>query len=184
LLLRLAKRLSAARAPESGQTQGKSPGTNAIHGNLFEYTRNYLFNGRSATALVRDSLKQNQFGGTVGGAIIRNRLFYFGGVQGTIKKSNPANQQGYSMTPAMMNGDFSVVTSTACQTKAIVLTAPFVNKAHNVLVCVTGAGKAKRVSEVLEGPREPERLPIQLIAPTAGAIVWLLDVGAAGMREA
>ena len=52
-------------------------GTNSIHGNFFEYARNYLFNGRSATALVRDSLKQNQFGGTIGGPIIKNKLFYF-----------------------------------------------------------------------------------------------------------
>jgi hypothetical protein len=102
-------------------------GTNAIHGNLFEYTRNYLFNGRSATALVRDSLKQNQFGGTIGGAIIKNRLFYFAGEQSTIKKSNPANNQAYSMTPAMLNGDFSVIASTQCQPKQITLAAPFVN---------------------------------------------------------
>ncbi len=102
-------------------------GTNALHGNLFEYTRNYLFNGRSATALVRDSLKQNQFGGTIGGAIIKNRLFFFGGEQSTIKKSNPANSQGYSMTPAMLNGDFSVIASTQCQPKQITLAAPFVN---------------------------------------------------------
>ena len=102
-------------------------GTNSLHGNLFEYTRNYLFNGRSATALVRDSLKQNQFGGTIGGAIIKNRLFYFAGWQSTIKKSNPANNQGYSMTPDMLTGDFSVIASTQCQTRQITLAAPFVN---------------------------------------------------------
>jgi hypothetical protein len=102
-------------------------GGNEIHGNLFEYVRNYLFNGRSATALVRDSLKQNQFGGTIGGPILKNRLFYFLGGQGTIKKSNPANSQGYTMTPEMLAGDFRVITSTACQPKAVTLTAPFIN---------------------------------------------------------
>lgn len=102
-------------------------GGNQIHGDVFEYVRNYLFNGRSAPALVRDSLKQNQFGGTIGGPILKNRLFYFAGAQGTIKKSNPADSQGYSMTPAMLAGDFRVVTSTACRPKAITLAAPFVN---------------------------------------------------------
>ncbi|HEY1336508.1 MAG TPA: carboxypeptidase regulatory-like domain-containing protein [Bryobacteraceae bacterium] len=102
-------------------------GTNELHGNLFEYTRNYLFNGRSATALTRDSLKQNQFGGTIGGPIIRNRLFFFVGGQGTIKRSNPGGQTGFTMTPAMLEGDFHVVASTACQTRAITLSAPFVN---------------------------------------------------------
>jgi hypothetical protein len=102
-------------------------GTNSIHGNFFDYTRNYLFNGRSATALVRDSLKQNQFGGTVGGPIIRNKLFYFLGEQTTIKRSNPGGNTGFSMTPAMLSGDFRVVASTQCQTKPITLAAPFVN---------------------------------------------------------
>jgi hypothetical protein len=102
-------------------------GTNSIHGNFFEYARNYLFNGRSATALVRDSLKQNQFGGTIGGPVIKNRLFYFLGEQTTIKKSNPGGNTGFSMTPAMLNGDFRVITSTQCQTKPITLAAPFVN---------------------------------------------------------
>jgi len=124
-------------------------GTNAMHGNLFEYTRNYLFNGRSATALVRDSLKQNQFGGTLGGAIIKNRLFYFLGAQVTIKKSNPANSQADSMTPAMLAGDFSVIASTQCQIKPITLAAPFVN---NVL-------------------------PVSLIDPIAAKIAKLLPTG-------
>ena len=124
---------TSAVGAQSGQhasasvTVATRSGTNTMHGNLFEYTRNYLFNGRSATALVRDSLKQNQFGGTLGGAIIKNRLFYFLGAQITVKKSNPANSQGYSMTPAMLAGDFSVIASTKCQTKQITLAAPFVN---------------------------------------------------------
>src|SRR5579863_5861986 len=64
-------------------------GTNALHGDVFEYVRNYLFNGRSANTLIRDSLKQNQFGGTIGGAIMKNKLFFFAGEQSTIKRSNP-----------------------------------------------------------------------------------------------
>ena len=124
---------TSALGAQNGQHAGAAvtvatrSGSNEIHGNVFEYVRNYLFNGRSATALVRDSLKQNQFGGTLGGPILRNRLFYFVGAQGTIKKSNPANSQGYTMTPEMLAGDFRVITSTACQPKAVSLTAPFVN---------------------------------------------------------
>lgn len=101
-------------------------GTNQLHGNVFEYVRNYEFNGRSATSTVRDSLKQNQFGGTVGGAIKKNKIFFFLGEQSTIKRSNPGGTTGFSMTPAMMTGDFSVIASTQCQTKAITLAAPFV----------------------------------------------------------
>jgi len=123
---------TSALGAQNGQHAGAAvtvatrSGGNEIHGNVFEYVRNYLFNGRSATALVRDSLKQNQFGGTLGGAIVKNRLFYFVGGQGTIKKSNPANSTGFSMTPAMLAGDFRTIASTACQTRAITLSAPFV----------------------------------------------------------
>jgi 6-phosphogluconolactonase len=64
----------------------------------------------------------------------------------------------------------------------ITLTYPFLNTAQRVLILVTGAGKAKRVSEVLEGPHDPDRLPIQGIQPT-GELVWIMDVEAAGMNE-
>jgi Carboxypeptidase regulatory-like domain len=102
-------------------------GTNAFHGNVFEYVRNYLFNGRSAPLLVRDSLKQNQFGGTIGGPIMKNKMFFFVGEESTIKRSNPADSQSFSMTPAMLTGDFSVIASGQCQAKPITLAAPFVN---------------------------------------------------------
>ena len=64
----------------------------------------------------------------------------------------------------------------------ITLTAPFVNKARDVIVMLAGANKADRLKEVLEGPRDPRRLPIQLIQPVNGRMTWLIDVGAAGMK--
>jgi 6-phosphogluconolactonase len=64
----------------------------------------------------------------------------------------------------------------------VTMTAPFINKAANVMILVSGADKAARLHEVLEGPREPERLPIQMIQPETGTVTWMLDVGAAGMH--
>ncbi|HMB95240.1 MAG TPA: 6-phosphogluconolactonase, partial [Tepidisphaeraceae bacterium] len=63
----------------------------------------------------------------------------------------------------------------------ITMSAPFINRAQNVLVLVAGADKADRVAEVLEGPRDPQRLLIQLISPLQGHMTWLLDAPAAGM---
>ena len=63
----------------------------------------------------------------------------------------------------------------------ITLTAPFINRSRDVLILVAGASKAARLAEVLEGPRDPRRLPIQLIQPTRGRTTWLTDVAAAGM---
>ncbi len=77
-------------------------GTNSWHGNAFDYVRNYEFNARNATALVRDSLKQNQFGGTFGGPIKKNKLFFFVGEQSTMRAPTPRRTSVYSMTPAML----------------------------------------------------------------------------------
>ncbi|HEY2586840.1 MAG TPA: 6-phosphogluconolactonase [Tepidisphaeraceae bacterium] len=63
----------------------------------------------------------------------------------------------------------------------VTLTAPFINRARHVLFLVAGADKAERVSEILEGPRDPERLPSQLIQPVDGTLTWILDAAAAGM---
>src|SRR5438128_1295932 len=51
-------------------------GTNEIHGDLFEFVRNGKFNARNFFAAKRDTLKRNQFGGTVGGPIQKNKLFF------------------------------------------------------------------------------------------------------------
>ena len=67
------------------------------------------------------------------------------------------------------------------KTWRLTLTAPFINRAREVLILVSGASKAARLAEVLEGPRDPQRLPIQLIQPTQGRLVWLVDAPAAGM---
>lgn len=61
----------------------------------------------------------------------------------------------------------------------ITLTAPAINPAAHVIFLVTGAGKAERVAEVINGTRDVERLPSQLIHPEAGTLEWLLDRGAA-----
>jgi hypothetical protein len=74
-------------------------GSNAFHGDLFEYLRNYHMNARNFFATSRDSLKRNQFGGTAGGKIMRDKLFYFGGYQGTINRSNPPSSTSFRPKP-------------------------------------------------------------------------------------
>lgn len=64
----------------------------------------------------------------------------------------------------------------------LTMTAPFLNRAGAVIFLVTGADKAQTVSQVLEGPSDPQRLPSQLIRPEPGKMIWLLDAAAAGMQ--
>jgi len=101
-------------------------GSNEIHGDLFEFIRNYHFNARNFFAPTRDSLNRNQFGGTIGAPIVRNKLFFFGGYQGRIERSNPATAISFVPTQAMLNGDFTQIASPACNAgRQLTLTGPF-----------------------------------------------------------
>lgn len=82
-------------------------GTNQVHGTLFEFVRNGYFNARNFFAPSADTLRRNQFGGSAGGAIVKNRLFYFGTYQGTRITSTPAGQVTFVPTVAERAGNFS-----------------------------------------------------------------------------
>jgi 6-phosphogluconolactonase len=66
-------------------------------------------------------------------------------------------------------------------TERVTLTAAVANNAKTALFMVTGDDKAPALKGVLEGPREPEQLPAQLIQPTHGQLLWLVDRAAARM---
>jgi hypothetical protein len=103
-------------------------GTNAFHGTLFEFVRNDLFNARSYFATKGSTLKRNQFGGTLGGPVVRNKLFFFGGYQGTTLRQDPADTRTFVPTAAMLAGDFTAFASPQCNGgRQISLRAPFVN---------------------------------------------------------
>jgi hypothetical protein len=103
-------------------------GTNEIHGDAFEFVRNGVFNARNFFASRRDSLKRNQYGGTIGAPIMKDKLFFFGGYQGTITRSDPTGVISFVPTPQMLAGDFTTITSPACNGgKQIALKGPFVN---------------------------------------------------------
>ena len=103
-------------------------GTNEYHGDVFEFVRNDLFNARNYLAPTGSTLKRNQFGGTVGGPIVHNKVFFFGGYQGTTLRQDPANVQSYVPTAATLAGDFTAFASAACNAgRPVTLRAPFVN---------------------------------------------------------
>ena len=66
-------------------------GTNGFHGGAFEFLRNNYTNASNRVAGVVTPLKRNQYGVFLGGPILRDRLFFFGGYQGTaLRIANPA----------------------------------------------------------------------------------------------
>jgi hypothetical protein len=104
-------------------------GTNEFHGSAFEFVRNRVFNARNAFAPQRDGLKRNQFGGVLGGPIVQNKLFFFGGVQVTLVRSAPNTTIEFIPTPQMFTGDFTTIASPTCNGgRQITLKAPFVNQ--------------------------------------------------------
>jgi len=103
-------------------------GSNQFHGNAFEFFRNGDLNARDFFAASRDTLKRNQFGGTLGGPIKREKLFFFLGYQRTLQRSDPTNGIAFIPTPAMQAGDFTAFASAACQSsgRPLTLNTPFV----------------------------------------------------------
>jgi hypothetical protein len=102
-------------------------GTNTLHGTVFEFVRDYHFNARNFFAPTRDSLKRNQFGGTLGGPIFKNKLFFFAGYQGKVEKSNPPETVSFVPTAKMLAGDFTDIAGPACTPRTLSAAAGFVN---------------------------------------------------------
>lgn len=82
-------------------------GADKIHGDAFEFLRNYAMDARNYFATSPDPLKQNQFGGTIGGPILKGKLFYFGSYQGTRTNTAQNGQIAFVPTAAERQGDFS-----------------------------------------------------------------------------
>ena len=66
-------------------------------------------------------------------------------------------------------------------TNRITLTAAAINNAARVIFMITGGDKALALKGVLEGPYEPDQLPAQMIQPSKGQLLWLVDTVAGGI---
>jgi hypothetical protein len=84
-------------------------GTNEFHGSAFDFLRNGDLNSRNFFAASADQLKRNQFGGSLGGPVLKNKLFFFGSYQGTQSRDVSQGNSATVPTSAERNGDFSSV---------------------------------------------------------------------------
>ena len=122
------------------QTSIKS-GSNQIHGSAFEFIRNSALDANNAyfTPLTsgkptkKSPFKRNQFGGTIGGPIIKNKLFIFGDYQGFIS-DQPQNPQFTTVPTALMRtGNFSELLGNSAVTGQMSVPAGVTNPAFYTL---------------------------------------------------
>jgi hypothetical protein len=88
-------------------------GTNTFHGSAFEFVQNDIFNAYDAFAdktLPKPRVRYNQFGGTVGGPIFRNKTFFFTSFQGTVDRNAVVDHE-FAALGAQKLGDFSSVST-------------------------------------------------------------------------
>jgi hypothetical protein len=132
---------SGVRSARFGQSTGATvnavtrSGTNSFHGSVFGFARHHRFNAirfferQENGGLGRnDGLKRSQAGGTFGGPILKDKLFFFGGTQITNTRIAPLAQDQIVPTEEVRRGDFRRIMSAACRGgTARTLGAPFVN---------------------------------------------------------
>ena len=63
----------------------------------------------------------------------------------------------------------------------ITVTPEVINAARRVVFAVEGTSKASILATILQGPRDPEKYPAQIVAPQPGKLEWLVDRAAAAM---
>jgi hypothetical protein len=99
-------------APSGVVTIATKSGSNQFHGSVFEFLRNQDLNAKNWFSHVVDPLRRNQFGGGVGGPVIKDKLFFFANYQGTRASSATSGNVIFTPTAAMLTGDFSGITTT------------------------------------------------------------------------
>ena len=109
------KVLTNSFSAEYGETSGAvmtsttKSGTNEFHGTLFEFFRNDKMNAGNYYTHTVPIIRRNQFGGTIGGPIIKNRTFFFFDMQFTKQRSAQAFENLSVPTAAFKQGDFSSI---------------------------------------------------------------------------
>src|SRR5262249_3073536 len=138
-------------------------GTNTYHGDLFEFARNHRFNATSPFASVNpktgtrfdDGLVRNQFGGVLGGPIVKDRIQLFAGYQGTRTKQTPADIITFIPTAAMLAGDFSAVASAQCRAQGNLTLPAALGFVNNQISPTQFSPAAVKIAKLLPTTTDP-----------------------------
>ena len=122
-------------------------GTNELHGNLFEFVRNTDLDSKNFFSSDRGAFDQNQFGGTVGGPIRRDKIFFFADYQGTRSTQGVDTPQISVPSNQDRTGNLSDLASSFTTTDS---------RDHTIPTTVTGANWAALLSGKLGYPVSPD----------------------------
>jgi hypothetical protein len=141
-------------------------GTNAYHGDAWEFFRNDVLNANQwenkinpTNQIPRAPLRWNMFGGTVGGPVIKNKLFFFVDYQGQRFDHPPAGSFISVFTPAEQGGNFGALLSAATPIQL-----------YNPCQGTTGQNGTACVAATTRQPFAGNIIPASMISPVAAAL--------------
>jgi hypothetical protein len=164
------KVLTNSFSAEYGQVSGAvmigstKSGTNEFHGSLFEFFQNDDLNAGNFFTHARPVVRYNQFGGTAGGPIRRNRTFFFGGYQNTRSQGTTLFTNGNDPQPAFFTGNFSRILG--AQVGTDLNGSPVMSKEiYDPLTSVNVVGNGQ--TTVVRTPFTGNIIPISRLSPAA-----------------
>ncbi len=147
-------------------------GTNALHGDVWEFFRNDVLNANSwsnklvSPALPRAALRWNMFGGTVGGPIIKNRLFFFADFQDQRFDIPNSSSQNTVFTAAERGGDFGAL----CQGGFLNGVCTGTGQLYNPCASFTAPCTPSSTPATARQPFPNNVIPAGMISPVAAAL--------------
>lgn len=160
-------------------------GTNSFHGDIWEFFRNDKLNANQwenkinpnpdTPAIPRAPLRWNMFGGTLGGPIIKNKLFFFVDYQGQRFDHPPAASRISVYTPAEQGGDFSLLCATGftagiCNPPSDASDTRTHIQLYNPCQPGTGVAGSPCVAPATRSPFLNNQIPLNMISPVAAAL--------------
>src|SRR6202521_471689 len=152
-------------------------GTNGWHGSVYEFLRNQMFNSKGYLDLRRPDDRQNQFGGTFGGPIKKDRTFFFTSYEGRRVVHGISSDAVTVPTTAELGGDFSrtpflfdPTNPTDPTANALVGTQLFADILNNRANCLGGAA---HVGDAYHNLFPGDIVPVGCFDPAAAAILQL-----------
>jgi hypothetical protein len=148
------KLLTGVYSAEYGRMSGgqvaiiTKSGTNKFHGSVYEFIRNQATDAKpyfNAAGAKTPAFRQNTFGGTVGGPILKDRTFFFFGYEGQ-RIGRAVTAQATVPTTAMLNGIFTTASNTKLYNPAtgaaLVGTTTGTTTTYNLKTALDGSGNA------------------------------------------